>query len=91
MRVKFKKGEQRNFINLVLSRIAAPSLSELINRGVGMNYQTLKNYYSERRLMPEWLFTDLCDFSKIDKNEIEFSLIPDNWGQSKGGKISKRN
>ena len=53
MRIKFKKGEQRKFLGKVLENLGAPSLRELINRGVGVPYSTLKNYYLEERMLPE--------------------------------------
>jgi hypothetical protein len=90
MRVQFEKGEQRKFMDEVLKRLACPSLHELINRGVDASYSSLKNYYSERRLMPESLFLMLCNISSIDIKRISAKLINDNWGQSNGGKISRK-
>ncbi len=95
MRVKFKKGKQREFIGIVLQRIGAPSLAELIERGINVNYQTLKNYYLERRLLPFTLFEELCFLSGINdelgnkKMKLEYSLLDDNWGRTKGG-LNKR-
>ncbi len=91
MRVSFKKGYQRKFFDLFLEKIMAPSLSELRNRGIDVNYNTLKNYYSERRKLPLNLFEVLCKMSDIDKKELDYKVIDEKWGQSKGGKISKRN
>ncbi len=89
MRVKFARGRQRDFIDKVLEETGCPSLKELINRGIGINYSSLKNYYSERRLLPEWLFEELLGISQMDKN-FELEFIDENWGKVKGGKKSKR-
>lgn len=90
MRIKFSKGKQRNFIKNVLGKISAPSLAELINRGINVNYSTLKNYYSERRLIPEDLFEFLCKISGIDKNNFDVDFLNENFGQIKGGKKSRK-
>lgn len=89
-RVKFKKGFQRKFLQEVLKKSGCPSLRELINRGFDIPYSTLKNYYSEDRLLPEQFFESLCKFSKINENEFDFEILPKYWGQIKGGKISRR-
>ncbi len=73
-----------------MKRINCPSLRELINRGIDVNYSTLKNYYAEERLIPEALFNELIGLSELNKRDFEFELINDNWGQVKGGKISKK-
>ncbi|MGY4884622.1 MAG: hypothetical protein ACP5NZ_03530 [Nanobdellota archaeon] len=89
-RIKFRKGEQRKFLQEAMKRINCPSLRELINRGIDVNYSTLKNYYAEERLIPEALFNELIGLSELNKRDFEFELINDNWGQVKGGKISKK-
>jgi hypothetical protein len=88
-RIKFSKGEQKKFIFEVLRIINCPSLKELGNR-LDINYSTLKNYYSEERLLPEELFTSFIRLSGLSKNKFNFELIGEHWGQIKGGKISKR-
>ena len=89
MRIKVKKGEQRKFLGKVLENLGAPSLRELINRGVGVPYSTLKNYYLEERMLPENLFNDLCGLSGIEKEDLEIELVQDSWGQVKGGRKRK--
>ncbi len=91
MRIKFNsKGKQREFIKLVLEKINCPSLRELINRGVDVNYSTLKNYFTESRLIPEEFFNELIELSGLNKEDFEFSIVSDNWGQVVGGKKSKK-
>jgi hypothetical protein len=89
-RIKFKKGKQREFIEKVLEKINCPSLRELINRGIDVNYSTLKNYFNEDRLIPEILFNELIEISGFNKKDFYFEIIEENWGQISGGKKSKR-
>jgi hypothetical protein len=86
MRVKFKKGNQRDFLIKVLEASNCPSLRELISRGFDIPYSTLKNYYSEIRLMSLDLFERLCIFSGLEKEDFDYVILKDNWGQVKGGK-----
>ena len=90
MRVKFSKGQQREFFKKVMETINCPSLRELINRGIDVNYSTLKNYYNEERLIPEYLFKELIGISGLNISYFKFELIEENWGKVKGGKISRR-
>ena len=90
MRIKFAKGLQRKFLEEVLIRTACPSLMEL-SRRVNVNYQTLKNYYIERRLLPRELFELFCKTSNLEENGFSFEELPDNFGQIKGGKNTNKN
>lgn len=90
-RIQFRKGFQRRFIKKVLDEINCPSLRELINRGISVNYSTLKNYYCEERLLPEEFFLSLCEIAKFNTNNFNFKILDKNWGQVIGGKKSKRN
>lgn len=90
MRIKFEKGKQREFLDKILKVLACPSLRELQNRISGISYSSLKNYFSERRTLTENLFLDLCNLSNLNKEEFIFDLVNNFWGQSKGGRISKR-
>jgi hypothetical protein len=49
----------------------------------------LKNYYSQRRLLPEDLFLDLCHLAKIDFKLLDIQYKPENWGKIKGGCYKK--
>ena len=89
-RIKFKKGEQRKFLNLVVEKLNAPSLRGILQFGFSVPYSTLKNYYSELRLLPEDLFDDFCELAKIDVSKLNFKFINNNWGKIKGGRIKKR-
>ena len=87
MRIKFNKGEQRRFFDEILKNTACPSLRELINRGVDINYSSLKNYYCERRCLPYNLFESLCYLGKLNKKDLNFEILSSNWGQVKGGRV----
>jgi hypothetical protein len=86
MRVKFRKGQQRRFLQRVLLNIGCPSLRSIRERGFGINYQTLKSYFFENRTLPEDLVDDLCFLGKIDKKSLKVIYLKDNWGQAKGGR-----
>jgi hypothetical protein len=86
MRVQFRKGQQRKFIELVLKNSSSPSLRSLISRGFDISYSTLKCYYSEKRTLPLELFRDFCIFANLREEDFEFNLLDDNWGKVLGGK-----
>ena len=90
MRVNFEKGKQREFLEKVMVNTGSPSLKELQNRLVEVSYSSLKNYFCERRNLSEEVFLDLCRISSLDKVNFKFEVMKDSWGQSKGGKVSKR-
>jgi len=89
LRVKFKSGFQRKFIQEVLGKVNSPSLREL-GRRLNVNYSTLKNYFNEERCLPKSLFDDLCYISKISKEDLIIEYLNSNWGQVKGGKNSRK-
>jgi hypothetical protein len=86
-RVKFLKGEQRKFLKRAMKFLNCLTLIELSNR-MGINYSTLKNYFSEKRLLGLEFFEDICFISKIDKKSLNFELLNENFGQIFGGKKS---
>ncbi|MAG02456.1 hypothetical protein CMI42_03900 [Candidatus Pacearchaeota archaeon] len=88
-RIRFKKGGQRKFLDLVIERIGSVSLRSLAEF-VNVSYSSLKNYYSERRLMNKSFFEDLIYLAKIDASELDFGYVDGNWGQVKGGMIGRR-
>ena len=85
MRIKFKRKKQREFLKKVLEKINCPSLKELSNR-TGINYSSLKNYFSEERTLPYDSFNDLCYVSQIDKKKLDFEILDENYGQVIGGR-----
>ena len=90
MRIKFSKGKQREFLKKVMENANCPTIKELENRLVGVTYSSLKNYFSERRCLPEDLFLDFCKLANLDKNNFSYEILDEKWGQSKGGKNSRK-
>jgi len=86
MRVVLKDGKQREFLKKVMEVGGIPTLRELCQR-VDVNYSTMKNYFSQVRLLPKELFERLGVISGLN---WKVDLVDDNWGQVKGGKISRR-
>ena len=86
MRVKFRKGKQREFLQMVLKRIDCPSLRALINRGFDVPYSTLKNYFAEERTLPKDLFDSLCYVAKINPQKLRVVFLEEGWGR----KIKKK-
>jgi len=89
-RVLFKKQEQRKFLKLAIEKLNCISLRGLLQFGFDVKYSSLKNYYTERRLMPKDFFDNLCYLAKIDVNKLDIKYLKDNWGQIKGGRRSKK-
>jgi hypothetical protein len=89
-RIKFTKGGQRKFLDLVVGKLNAPSLRGILQFGFDVRYSTLRNYYNESRLLPEDLFLDMCDLAGIDSGVLKFEFVDENWGKVKGGRLGKR-
>ncbi|MGD9276038.1 MAG: hypothetical protein PVJ67_02600 [Candidatus Pacearchaeota archaeon] len=88
-RIKFRKNMQKKFLEKLMKEVNSPSLRELSKR-IGVSYSTMKNYFVERRLLPENLFNDLCSLGKINSKKLNFKFVEKNWGQIKGGKVGRR-
>ncbi len=88
-RILFDKDKQREFINEVILNLNLASLRGLLQLGLDINYSTLKNYYSNRRLMPKTLYHSLCYLGRIGVNKYKVKSLDFFWGQSKGGKAKK--
>ena len=78
------------FLKQVLINLNCPSLRAFMQFGFDVPYSTLKNYYSEERLLPNDLFCDICFLAKIDKEKLKVILMEKNWGQIKGGRKSRK-
>ena len=89
-KILFTKGKQKQYLNLIIQKLNSPSLRGLLQFGIPSNYSALKNYHSERRLIPRDLFEDLNHLAKIKNNYFQIKILNENWGKIKGGKISKR-
>ena len=84
-RVKFSKGQQRKFLDLVIEKMSSPSLRRLLQFGLNVSYDSLKSYYVGRRLLPEDLFLALCRLSGLDHKSFDVEFLVENWGRVKGG------
>jgi len=89
-RIKFRKGMQRKFLDLVVGKLLCGSVRGILQFGFGMPYSTLKSYYVERRLLPEDFFDDLCFLARIEKRDLKFKILDRDWGQVLGGMKGKR-
>ena len=89
-RIKFRKNMQRKFLKKVIENLNCFSLRGLLQHRFDIPYSTLKNYYTEKRTLPETFFKDLCYISRINPTSFKISYLDNNWGQIKGGKKSKR-
>tara|TARA_Y100000034_G_C6769337_1_gene343138 strand:+ start:223 stop:516 length:294 start_codon:yes stop_codon:yes gene_type:complete len=89
-RIRFKNGKQKAFLDKCITNLNLTSLRGLLQLGLNTSYDNLKNYYTERRALPENLFQDLIYLAKINPNTLDIKIIQPNWGQIKGGQISKR-
>lgn len=89
MRIKFRKGGQKKFFDLIKEKLLVNSLKDLNQFGIDVNESTLRNYYFEERCIPERLFDDLCLLANVDKNDLNFEILEESWGQKLGGKRSK--
>lgn len=88
-RVLFRKGQERKFLDLVVSKLNCISIRGILQFGFEVNYSSLKNYYTERRLLPRGFFESLCHLAKVDSSKLKVRFISGNWGQVKGGRRKK--
>ena len=88
--VLLRKGRQRFFLQQVMKKLHAPSLRSLNQFGFSIPYGTLKCYYTEKRLLPRNFFESLCYLAKLNPQIYAPTYLSENWGQIKGGKVSKR-
>jgi hypothetical protein len=89
-RIRFEKNGQSNFIREIIRKTSAPSLRGLLQFGLDTTYTNLKNYNTERRLLPKKVFTEMCYLANINPASIKYEEVEDSWGMVKGGKIGKR-
>lgn len=89
-RIQFQKNQQRKFLKKILEQTNCPNLRAFTQFGFDIPYSTLKNYFSEKRNLPENFFKELCKLTKIDSTKLKIKTLEKNWGQIKGGKISKK-
>ena len=74
----------------VLEKLNCPSLRAFLQFGLGVPYSTLKNYFSEKRLIPKKVFEDMCKLANLNTDDFNVKYLDKNWGQVKGGKVKGR-
>ena len=89
-RILFEKGKQRAFLDLVIARLGCVSLRGILQFGFDVKYSSLKSYYTERRMIGRGFFEELCYLAKVSIEGLDVVFVKGNYGQVKGGKISKR-
>ena len=89
MRIKLIEPNQRKFLETCKEKLNSPSIFSLLQFGIDCSISSMKNYYTQRRLLPEKLFIELCHLFRIDTQKIKFEKIDENWGKVKGGKKYK--
>ncbi len=89
-RILFGLGKQREFLNLVVEKLSCGSLRGILQFGFDMGYDSLKSYYTERRLLSKSFFDNLCYIAKININDLDYQVVNGKWGVIRGGMKSKR-
>ncbi len=81
-RVLLPKEVQRNLCQSAKQKLG--SSWSVLSEHLQVSPKAFENWYRGERLLPEKIFKNL---TKLSKYHIEyFELLPDNWGQIKGGR-----
>jgi len=88
MRIKLKEGKQKELILLAKGNLTWGELSLKLNCPEKYLCNDLK---SERRLLSEKLYNNLCKLANSNFNSYILERLNDDWGRSKGGKKSSKN
>ena len=86
MRIFMKKGKQRELINFAKQKFTWPELSIKLNISEGYLRNELRE---EQRLLSKEIYDKLCQIANKNFDKFIIKKINDNWGQVKGGIISK--
>lgn len=88
MRIKLKKGRQKEIILLAKGEDSWIKLAKLLK----INPIYLSNELAnEKRLLSEETYNNLCNISGKNFNEEIIEKLDDNWGRAKGGLASPKN
>lgn len=88
MRIRLASGKQRELIFLAKGNKTWNEIAIKMNLSSTYLQNDLK---SERALLDEKLYLSLCNFTGKNFDEFIVEKLSDNWGRSKGGKISSGN
>lgn len=85
MRIKLKKGKQRELIFLAKNNLTWTELAKKLS--VNPNYLSRDLKY-EKRLISDIVYSKLCEITNKNFDKFILEELGDNWGQSKGGQNS---
>jgi intein/homing endonuclease len=85
MRIKLKKGKQTQLTLAAKRNLTWKELASQLN--ISEQYLS-KEIRTEKRLISEEIFMKLCNIANLDYVEYIEEKLSNNWGRSKGGKIS---
>lgn len=88
MKIRLKKGKQKELIFLAKNNLTWKSLAEKIDISQEYLCNDLKN---ERILISDKNYKELCSLAKTNFDKYILEMLNDNWGKSKGGKLSTGN
>lgn len=88
-RLRLKEGIQKQLIDNTKEKtgLSWNKLSKIT--GVAPSYLRIDLRY-EKRLLPKALYALLCKLAGLNYDDSIIEKLPENWGQIKGGKMSKR-
>ena len=85
MRIKLRKGKQTRLIALAKKGRTWLGLSDELELSEGYLRTELRK---EQRLLSKEIYNRLCKLTNLNFGESIIEELEDNWGKSKGGKIS---
>ena len=88
MRIKLKKGKQRELVYLAKGEGCWSKLAKYLDINPAYLSGDIKR---ENRILSENVYINLCKIANVDFKEHIVNKLEDNWGQSKGGNISSKN
>ena len=88
MRIRLKRGKQKELINLAKQNLTWQELSRKLNLSEGYLRNELRK---EERLLSKDKYNLLCNILKINFDRYILAKLDENWGQSKGGTKSTKN
>lgn len=85
MRIKLKKGKQKKLINLLKRDYTWKELSKNFKISEGYLRNELRK---EKTTLSKNTYDKICSLCKIDFDRFIVKKLDDNWGRSKGGRLS---
>ena len=88
MMLRFDEGKQKEIIESIKENHSWKELSRLLMVSEGYLRNELRK---EKRLLSEEIYRKICEIINKDFDKFIVQRLEDNWGQVKGGTISKGN